>query len=83
MIAAKFEKRMPQLESYQAGRQNIKQREQGVAPNGGEIKREDTGADRALRLVEDFLAGILSLWVFLTILGVIGLNNIGQQSYHH
>jgi hypothetical protein len=79
MIVAQFEKRMPQLESYQAGRQNIKQREQGVAPNGGEIEREDRGADRALRLVEDFLAGILSLWIFLTILGVIGLNNIGQQ----
>jgi hypothetical protein len=79
MIAANFEKRMPHVESSQSRRPNMKQREQGVTPYGREIKREGTWADQALRLVVALLAGILSLWVFLTILGVIGLNNIGQQ----
>jgi hypothetical protein len=79
MIPANLEKRMSHAKSSQSGRPNMKQPEQGVTPYRREMRREGTWEDQALRLVVDFLAGIFSLWVFLTIFGVIGLNNIGQQ----
>ena len=79
MIAANCEKRMPERASYQSGSQIISQSEQNVTAGREEMKREGTPADRTLRLVADLLAGVFCLWVSLTILGVIGLNNIGQQ----
>jgi hypothetical protein len=79
MIAANCKKRMREWNSYQAGGQITNPSEQSVTADREEIKREGRCADRVLRLVVDLLAGVFCLWVALTILGVIGLNNIGQQ----
>jgi hypothetical protein len=79
MIATNCDKRMPECDFHQSRRQIINQTEQGVTADNRAIKRGGTCADRTLRLVVDILVGVFCLWVSLTILGVIGLNNIGQE----
>jgi hypothetical protein len=64
MIAANFEKRMPQLESYQSGRPNMKQREQGKAPYGRQIKRKGTWAGSSFTVSRRSFGGhIVSLGI--------------------
>lgn len=79
MIAANIEKRMPQSDSCRSGQEGINGRQQREITYSGQRKSEGTCADQTLRLIVDFAVGAFSLWVSLIIVGVIGLNNIGQQ----
>jgi hypothetical protein len=46
----------------------------------GEVGGESDYGDQSLRLTVDFLAGLFALWFSLTVLGLIGLNDLQHQA---
>jgi hypothetical protein len=57
--------------------QGIKNGRSRGAP--GYVGRERAYVDQTLRLIIDLLAGLFALWISLTVVGLIGLSDIGNR----
>jgi hypothetical protein len=77
MEVATSDKGMPQRSVLRSDQRFINRRSLGRA---GDARGESAYGDRTLRLIIDFLAGLFALWFSLTVLGLIGLNDIQHQA---
>lgn len=79
MKASNFGRGMVPWDSYPSGREILNRREQGWSTEASPTKPDGRSADRTVRLMVALLAGLFSLWLSLTILGLLGLESIGHQ----
>ncbi len=77
MEVATSDKGMPQRIGFHSERGITNRSRWGAPKHAG---RRSAYGDRTLRLIVDFLAGLFALWFILTVLGLIGLSDIQDQT---